>query len=196
MKLRLNYWQLILLFVPFIVAFLSAIIPYKTRIAYHLNSEIIAIMIIASISLAICYQAYLLISFNKRIKGSIFISFNAAISAVFMTICTLFTIKSVILMIVRKTVVTKIVQTERHWLLTCISLFLTHAFITFFLVNNIYLSGKIKKINDFAMRENLRDDFGEPMKKVLITSLLIIAGSFVIVIAYKAVSFNLSFSSK
>jgi hypothetical protein len=43
------------------------------------------------------------------------------------------------------------------------------------------------------MRENLRDDFGEPMKKLLITSLLTIAGSFVIVIAYKAVSFNLSF---
>jgi hypothetical protein len=150
-------------------------------------------MIMVSISLAICYQAYLLISFNKRIKGSIFISVNAAISAVFMTICILFAIKSVMSMIVRKTTVTKVVQTEHHWLLTCIFLFLLHALLTFFLVNNIYLSGKIKKVNDFAMRENLRDDFGEPMKKLLITSLLTIAGSFVIVIAYKAVSFNLSF---
>jgi hypothetical protein len=49
-------------------------------------------------------------------------------------------------------------------------------------VNNLYVSAKIEKVKDSLLRQKLSDDFWEPMKKLLIISILSTAGSFVLAI--------------
>ena len=47
-----------------------------------------------------------------------------------------------------------------------ITVFLVHAAVTFFLVNNLYVSRQIKKISDDSTKNELNQDFMKPMKRL------------------------------
>jgi hypothetical protein len=80
MKLRFNYWQLILLFLPAIAGFTISDLLHTTQNSFR----IVNFLLNLNICLAVCYQAYLAINFNnRRPNRSEWFNFNAYIPVVF-----------------------------------------------------------------------------------------------------------------
>jgi len=181
MKIRLNYWQLILLFAPFFPAVGWMFIPYQWRVRNHVNGEMMILLLSIVFLIGICYQAYLVVSFNKKVKGSKWMSFYAlapVIGAVFFVYgCTDLVITS---FNSGKLHIAPIESKGAHWAAIIAVLYLLYSLAAFLLIHILYVS--IKKIKTRAVREQLSQDFWEPMKKLLITSLLAMAGSIVFAI--------------
>lgn len=187
MKIRLNYWQLLILFSPFFVALVYMCIPYPALVGYHINSGMIAIAICIDVFIAIWYQVYLLTSFNKKIKGSVWITVNnvLAILETVMFLCVF--VYMAIDEFGKPHKLGPIHSESASWGAIFVVVCLLHLFISFFLINNLYISFKTQKIKDPALLESISNDFGEPMKRLLITSLFVMTGSFVIAVAIRII---------
>jgi hypothetical protein len=183
MKLRLNYWQLIALFSPFILVIGCTFMPNHIRAKYYINTELICLLLCIVFLLAISYQTYLVISFNKKIKGTIWIIINNVPPVLLTFFCTYGCALLLTEDFNGKKSPDGPTSGSDFWLVKMIvGILFIHELITFFVVNNLYVSAKIEKVKDSLLRQKLSDDFWEPMKKLLIISILSTAGSFVLAI--------------
>jgi hypothetical protein len=183
MKLRLNYWQLIALFSPFILVIGCTFMPNHVRAKYYINTELICLLLCIVFLLAISYQTYLVISFNKKIKGSIWIIINNVPPVLLILVCVFGFAILVKDDFTGKNLPDGPTSKSDFWLgKMLVGILFIHELITFFVVNNLYVSAKIEKVKDSLLRQKLSDDFWEPMKKLLIISILSTAGSFVLAI--------------
>lgn len=134
--------------------------------------------------IAVWYQVYLLTAFNKKIKGTIWITINNIIAI----LATIVFLSTFVYMAVQQFGGTgdsgphPVHSKSASLGAAIVGLLMLHLFITFFLINNLYVSFRIQKIKDPLMLQSISSDFGEPMKRLLITSLFVITGSFVIAI--------------
>jgi hypothetical protein len=183
MKLRLNYWQLIALFSPFILVIGCTFMPNHIRAKYYINTELMCLLLCIVFLLAISYQTYLVISFNKKIKGSIWIIINNVPPVLLILVCVFGFALLVKDDFTGKNLPDGPTSGSDFWLAKMlVGILFIHELITFFLINNLYVSAKIEKVKDSLLRQKLSDDFWEPMKKLLIISILGSAGSFVLAI--------------
>jgi len=63
-----------------------------------------------------------------------------------------------------------------------IFLFLIHAFITFYFINNLFVVNKIKTIPDIDQQQKLRSDFSMPMKRLTKISIWVVGSLFALTI--------------
>jgi hypothetical protein len=178
MKLRLNYWQLILLFSPFwVLVFLSSL-PLNLRLKYHINLEAFTIIITIDLFLAIFYQAYLVILFTIKSKAAKWMIGHTVIPVIFSAILVM----GAIVLVVNTSGSSKPGGGPVHNNTTALTtgilfIFTLHLLVTFFVINNLYVFGKLDKIKNLALRDQLTVEFSEPLRKMFIVSLLTIAGS-------------------
>jgi hypothetical protein len=178
MKIRLNYWQLILLFLPAIAGFAIFDLPHTTQTSFR----IVNFLFNLNICLAICYQAYLVINYNNsRPNRSEWFNFNAYIPVVFNIVYLLYVSYSTFIKPYHTNL--NIAPSKRiHYYPTTVFIlfFLLHTAITYFVINNWYVSTQIKKLTHEDEREALMLKFLKPMKQLMRVSIIVIAGSFVI----------------
>jgi hypothetical protein len=183
MKLRLNYWQLILLYAPFWVLVFSSLMPLYLREKYHLDLKVFTAIIAIDLFLAVGYQACLVILFNIRLKGTKWMIVHTVIPVIFAAVCVMATIAFMVHGSENHKLLSGPVQRSKASSTSGIlSIFMLHMLVTFFVINNLYVSGKIAKIKNISLRENLAAEFGEPLKKIFIVSLLTIAGSLLLAV--------------
>jgi len=181
MKIRLNYWQLILLFLPFIVGFQLFHVPYTSATVYIVTESTLNLLLYISPCFIVGYQAYLVINFNKVIKGSKWITANIIISLVFTLLnFTYLTITTLLRLPYLNSRLGPIEQADFGFISNLTVIFLLYSIITFFIVNNIYVIRQIKKIPNDDLRNQLNIDFRLPMKKLKNMSLIVLACTLIL----------------
>jgi len=188
MKIRLNYWQLILLFLPAVVGFaISDLLPTTQG-----SFRIVNFLLNLNICLAVCYQAYLVINFNNsRPNRSEWLNFNAYIPVVF----NLGYLVDIFYFTFIKPYHTNlnIAPGKRiHYNQTStilILIFLLHTAITYFIINNLYVSTQIKKLLNPDEQEKLRLTFLNPIRQLVKMSLIVIAGCIIISVIFDIIRF-------
>lgn len=181
MKLRFNYWQLFLLFLPFIIGFQLFHVPYTSPRVYNIAVTSLNLLFNISPCFIIGYQSYLVITFNKTINGARWFTINAFIPVIFTLVYFTYVVTITILRPPHlNSRLGPIEQTNWGFVPNAIEIFLLHAIITFFVVNNIYVSRQIKKIPDDVLRDQLSFDFFRPMKKLKNMSYIVIAGILIL----------------
>jgi hypothetical protein len=175
MKIRLNYWQVFLLFLPAIAGFTIFNFPHTQT-----NFRIVDFLFVLNICLAACYQSYLTIGFNKtKTNLSKWFLINSYVPVVFNIAYMLYS--SYFTFIKPHYTNFKVEPIKRisyNSTTLIILFFLLHAAITFFIVNNQYVSTEIKKVVDVDEQENLRLTFLNPMKQLVKVSWIVIIGGF------------------
>jgi len=68
MNLKLNTWQIVLLFIPLVMGFLSMIFADTHWTDYKLSSPVINLLLTLTEVLIVSYQAYLTINFLNSIE--------------------------------------------------------------------------------------------------------------------------------
>lgn len=183
MKIRLNYWQLILLFLPSIIASQMYNIPHSSWQAYEIIKTISNLLFAVNPCFIVGYQAYLVTSFNNKINGAKWFTVNALVPVVFFIAHFIYVVWSTELKPVRwHATIGPIEQADFGFVPKVITVFLVHAAVTFFLVNNIYVSRQIKQISDDSTKNQLYLDFMKPMKKLSNISYIALAGLLIIAI--------------
>jgi NADH:ubiquinone oxidoreductase subunit 5 (subunit L)/multisubunit Na+/H+ antiporter MnhA subunit len=193
MKIRLNYWQLILLFLPIILGMQVFHIPLNVQITYRSYLRMFNIISSADICFIVCYQAYLAISFNNsRLNKPAWFNVNALIP-VFFNIAYFF---YVISLTFKTPTVTTHQQTSGPMPIAHYSLFsmamvilLVHALITFLFINTPFVSRQIIKIDDSDEQARLREDYLNPMKKLLRMSMIVFAVGVILSIILDSVTY-------
>lgn len=176
MKIRLNYWQLILLFLPFIVGFQLFHVPYTSATVYIITKSTLNLLLYISPCFIIGYQAYLVINFNKVIKGSKWMTANIIISLVFTLLnFTYLMITTLLRLPYLNSRLGPIEQADFGFISNLSIIFFLYSIITFFIVNNIYVTRQIKKIPDDSLRNQLNLDFRLPMKKLRNMAYIVVA---------------------
>jgi len=188
MKIRLNYWQLILLFLPAIAGFAISDLRPITQGSFR----IVNFLLNLNISLAICYQAYLAISFNnRRSNRSEWFNFNAYIPVVFnlgyLIYISYFTFIKPYHTNLNIAPGKRIHYNQTSTIL--ILIFLLHTAITYFFINNQYVSIQIKKLTNTDEQEKLKVTFLNPMKQLVRVSLIVIAGGVVVAVILDIIRF-------
>lgn len=184
MPAKLNLWQTILLFLPFAAGELFIRLSYSGGADQRINFAIANLLTTFGMALVICYQTYLVSGFIKvsNIKPGFF-QLNALIPAVFTVAYFLYVAWGTIAGHVythRGFNSGPLRQSQLHGRALIVLILLLHAFITFYFVNNQFVSGKIKKIVAGETRKNLTDQFLTPMKLLTKISILAIACSFLV----------------
>ncbi|QEC75983.1 hypothetical protein [Mucilaginibacter ginsenosidivorax] len=181
MKIRLNYWQLILLFLPAIIASQMSNIPHSFWQAYGVIKTISNLLFAVNPCFIVGYQAYLVTSFNKTINGAKWVTVNALVPVVFLIAHFIYIVWSTDLKPVHlHNAIGPMEQADFGFVSKVITVFLVHAAVTFFLVNNIYVSRQIKNISDDGTKNQLNQDFMKPMKRLSNISYIALAGLLII----------------
>ncbi|BAU52142.1 hypothetical protein MgSA37_00292 [Mucilaginibacter gotjawali] len=184
MSIKLNFWQTILLFLPFSIGFLLIGLPYASLYGHQTIAAMANFLFLVSISMAILYQTYLVLGFNSisGIKSTIF-KLNAIIPAVFMTIYLVYVGYFTFLHLTfhnPKYNTGPMRKADLTGSTLIIFLFLIHAFITFYFINNIFVANKIKTIHDADQQQKLRSDFSIPLKKLTKISIWVVGILFIL----------------
>ncbi|MDN3580511.1 hypothetical protein [Mucilaginibacter flavus] len=176
MKIRLNYWQLILLFLPTIAAFTTFNFLHTTQVSFR----VVDFLFVLNICLATCYQAYLAIGFNKQnANQSTWFSIHMYIPVIFTITYLLYSAYFTFIKPSYANFKVEPIKRISHNSTTSIILFfLFYTAITFFIINNRYVSAQIKKVVDVDEQENLRLTFLNPMKQLVKVSWIVIIGGF------------------
>lgn len=184
MRIKLNLWQTILLFSPLIISELFLRRSYSAEPNQHLNFAIANLLATFNVALVVCYQAYLVMGFlrHSETKPAWFI-LNAVIPAIF-TVCYFLYIGwgTVVNHSYNRTNynVGPLKRSQLHGEGLIFLLFLLHAFVTFYFVNNKFVSKSIKQFKDDELRNELMYNFLIPMKLLIKVSVYVIcSGLFV-----------------
>jgi hypothetical protein len=170
MKLNLNFWQTLSLFMPFFFS-IPFITIFHTTLFYALANS----LIVLNILIVVFYQSFLLINFIRAsgINANGY-KVNALIPCLFILLYFLWI--SILWLIEKNNFMTNYhpgpIRKEdldlRGYL---IILFLGHSFVTFYFVNNQFVSSRIKKIVDPEKQLKLQLDYLFPMKRLTKTSI-------------------------
>jgi hypothetical protein len=151
--------------------------------------------LVINVFAAVGYQTYLALGFNvvSTVNSKIF-KWNALIPFVFMSFYLLYV---VFLTLIEQNYHNPrsywgpLRKSQLHGTSLIIILFLIHAFITFYFLNNQFVSKKIKVEPDIAKRESLRLEFLVPMKRLVKISVWVIAVSLMLSTIIDIVNFSI-----
>jgi len=182
MHLKLNYWQVSLLFIPFFIGCLLLTFSSNGRHHYELNFLIANLLSLITMLLVIGYQSYLAITFaNRQTPNAILFKANALIPVVFFLLYLIYVVYISFIKPIHGHINTgPIRKSELKGSNLIILLFLAHAAICFLFVNNQFVSYQIKKIRDDGEREVLKSIFLGPMKTTVRTTIYLAIISIVI----------------
>lgn len=179
MHIKLNFWQTLGLFLPVVIGFIIIDIPNTGVADYNLNLLGIAnLLFVINLLIVILYQTILAVRFNyiSGVKSNLF-KWNALIPAIF--------ISTYFFYVFYLTANSPTYHNPRYnhgpmkiaqygtvsWL---ILLFLLHSFITFYFINNEFVSRQIKVIKNDSEQDQLRSDFLIPMRRLVKISIWVI----------------------
>ncbi len=179
MRIKLNFWQTLSLFLPIVIGFIIIDIPHATFADHSMNVLAIAnFLFVINCCMVILYQTILALRFNyiSGVKSNLF-KWNALIPAIFISMYFLYvfylTINSPTYHSPRyNNGPIRITQYDTMGLL--IELFLLHSFITFYFINNAFVSRQIKTIKNDSEQEHLRSEFLIPMRRLVKISIWVI----------------------
>lgn len=158
-------------------------IPHSSWQAYAIIRTISNLLFTVNPCFIVGYQAYLATSFNKTINGAKWFTVNALVPVVFLIAHFIYVVWSTDLKPPHlHNAIGPMEQADFGFVPKVITVFLVHAAVTFFLVNNIYVSRQIKKISDDSTKNELNQDFMKPMKKLSNISYIALAGLLIIAI--------------
>jgi hypothetical protein len=182
MHLKLNYWQVSLLFIPFFIGCLLLTFSSNDRHQHELNFLIANFLSLVTMLLVIGYQSYLAITFaNRQAPKAILFKANALIPVVFFFLYSIYAIYVSFIKPIHGHINTgPIRKSDLKGSSIIILLFLAHAAINFLFVNNQFVSYRIKKIQDDNGREILKSNFLGPMKTTVRTTIYLAIISIVI----------------
>jgi hypothetical protein len=156
-------------------------IPHSSWQSYRMIKTISTLLFAVNPCFIVGYQAYLATSFNKAINGAKWFTVNALVPVVFFIAYFIYVVWSTELKPVRwHTTIGPMEQAEFGFVSKVITVFLVHAAVTFFLINNLYVSRQIKQISDDSTKNQLNLDFMKPMKKLSNISYISLAGLLII----------------
>ncbi|UOE48512.1 hypothetical protein MTO98_29345 [Mucilaginibacter sp. SMC90] len=194
MKLNLNHWKTALLFTPFLIAYLLSQTLNNTLANYNRVHQISNILNGLNTFILIGIQAYLLIRFNAiAIKRNDFFKINALVPLIYVGVSLLYTIYLSVLKQAPLTIApahegpVSLAQIPGYGIL--ILVLVLHAFITFFFINNQYVSREIRKVQNPAEQGALINDFLNPMHLILKASVIAVVVSFVLSIFHDLLRF-------
>jgi hypothetical protein len=182
MTIKLNFWQTLALFLPFIISLVFLEIPHSNLYSYQTNFAIANLLSITTLFVVILYQTNLVLSFNNQsgIKSQVF-KWNAFVPLIFITLYLLdvgySTFNSHVIHSPQYNA-GPLRKTDFNGLNLIIMFFLLHSFITFYFINNLFVSKKTKLIQDDSQREQLKSDFLMPMKRLTKISIWVIVVFF------------------
>lgn len=194
MRIKLNLWQTILLFLPFVVSEIFPRLSYSGGPDHRIYFAIANLLVTFNVALVICYQTYLVLRFIKLSEaGSVFVKFNALVPAIF-TVCYF-------LYIALDTVIAHsynsrgyntvpLRESQLHGVALVFLLLLLHAFITFYFVNNQFVSKSVKKVPDDELRDEFMGDFLAPMKLLTKISIIIICFSLFVSVVLDTITYT------
>ena len=152
MRIRLNFWQTLLLFLPCVIGIVIISLTRYGLPDYKFHFAIVNLLYVINIALVILYQAYLVITFGEAcpMKSKVF-KWNAYIPAIFILIYLMYVIWGTFINSDynnRYYNAGPLHKSQLHGSSLMVLIFLLHAFITFYFVNNQFVSRKIKLITD------------------------------------------------
>ena len=195
MHLKLNYWQVSLLFIPFFIGCLLLTLSTDDRHSYELNFLMANFLSVVTLFFIICYQSYLAITFaNEHAPKAILFKANALVPVVFLLLYLIYVIYVSFIKPIHGHINTgPIRKSELKGKNLIILLFLAHAAISFLFINNQFVSNQIKKIKDDGEREVLKSNFLKPMKTTVRTTIYLAIISIVISTVIDIIHFRNSF---
>ncbi len=182
MHLKLNYWQVSLLFIPFFIGCLLLMFSSSDRHHYELNFLIANFLSLITMFLVICYQSYLAITFaNEYASKAVLFKINTLIPVVFLSLYLIYVVYVSFIKPIHGHIYTgPIRKSELKGSNLITLLFLLHAAISFLFVNNQFVSNQIKKIQDDNKREILKRNFLGPMKTTVRTTIYLAIISLIV----------------
>jgi hypothetical protein len=194
MKIKLNYWQTSILFIPFLVGCIISDLPHTDLHAYHKHFLISNFLTVLNILIALSYQAYSVISFNNNVlnKSRIYVA-NALTPVIFYFLYLLY--------IIYHTFINPVMNSHnapgplRLQQINIggifILLFTFHAAITFFFISNNFISKRIKMISSVTEQEILKMNYLIPMRNLVRVSIFVFLLAIAISIIIDLVHFRL-----
>ena len=186
MKIRLNTWQTLALFLPSVLGCIVTVLPLESLHVHETRFAIENLLLLFNILIVICYQTNLAFGFNRAssIESKLF-KWNALIPLVFIALYFVFVIYLTFnrpIVHCHKNMAGPMIIANFDWSSWIVLLLIIHAFITFYFINNWFVAKKIKAIADTAEREKLGIDFLIPIKRLTKISLWLI-GVFILLTA-------------
>jgi hypothetical protein len=192
MSIKLNFWQTLALFIPFIVSFLLIDLQHTSLYNYRTVVAVANFLLVLSVFIVILYQTYLVLEFNVKsgIKSTI-LKLNALIPLIFIAFYLIYIGYSTFLQPTfhnyNNGPIKKVDLTCSAWV---ILLFLIHAFITFYFINTLFVSNKIKAVTDADQQQKLRSDFSTPIRRLTKTSIWVMVAILIISIVIDIIRYS------
>jgi len=181
MQLNLNYWKVILLLAPFIVASLLMDLGYTPGNSHKNALDIANYLLIIDILLVNAYQVIMLLGFIKATnKNDLYFKINALIPIAFLIIYLSYVIYTSFAYPHIKSNHRPLKKSDLHGNTLILSIFLIHAAINFLFTNNNYVSWEIKKIKDSDKQAELKSKYLKPMRILVRTSVLVMITSLLL----------------
>jgi len=193
MKFNLTRQQVILLFIPFVAGWIAMIFNDSNGSNFRISSTAINILLNFTLCLIVSYQAYVTVSFLNAInsKSLIFrgITLLIALCIVVYFFYTVYCSFSQPLVSTRSKISGPIKIADMDTFTLVGTFFLYYVIAHFFLINNIVVNQKLKKL-DTEQRQNLSALFLKPLKSLVSVSLWIIITLFIISIAADIIRYS------
>lgn len=181
MQLNLNYWKVILLLIPFIVASLLMDLENIPGSSYKDDLGIVNYLLITDILLVNACQAIILIGFvNATNKNDLYFKINALIPIGFLVIYLLYVIYTSFAYPHIKSNYGPLKKSDLHGSTLIIFIFLIYTAINFLFTNNNYVSWEIKKVKDADKQAELKSKYLKPMRAIVRTSVWVAVGCLLI----------------
>ena len=184
MKLKLNTWQTVLLFIPFIIGFLSMIFSGTQWTNYKLSSPVFNLLLTFTEVLIVSYQAYLTIYFLKAINtSSPVFRINTLIIPILSAAYFLYLLYhgfDHIIVSTQGKIKGPVKLANMDAFSRAGTFFLYYTILNFFFINNKIVSYKLKAIQDTGQRQSLSEEFLRPLKSLVRISIWVIASMFAI----------------
>ena len=180
MKIRFNYWQTFLLFIPFIAGHLLL-----DSTNNNINSptfkhyfKIANILTLLNIVIVIVYQSQIVMGFNNRLKRYHVFTFNTLLLALFFSLYFLYAFYYTFINPVPEQSINygPVSKHQLNFFGISILLLLIHFFLTFFFINNYHVSTVSKKIEDSKLKLELTANYYNYLKILRNVALTVLIG--------------------
>ena len=184
MNLKLNTWQIVLLFIPLVMGFLSMIFADTHWTDYKLSSPVINLLLTLTEVLIVSYQAYLTINFLNSIESpSPIFRINTLIIPIISVAYFFYRLYcgfDHIVVSTNEKIRGPIKIAEMSTFSRAGTFFLYYLLLNYFFINNKVVSHKLKVMPDAVQRQILIDDFLVPLKSLVRISIWVIASMLAI----------------
>jgi hypothetical protein len=181
MQLNLNFWKVILLTTPFILASLLMGWGDAPGNLCKVPLEIANYLLIIDILILCTTQAIILIGFMKAAdRNDIYFKINAIIPVIFLTVYLLYVIGSSITRPYVNSDFHPLKKADLQGNALIIFLFLVHAAINFLFTNNNYVKWELNKMTDTEKQLDLKINYFKPMRLLVRTSVWVVVGCLLV----------------